>query len=141
VILNGIGIVIVMQLWALGRAAVGAVLQKEGTKSGVVSSSNIALEGSAEVVRALSVEEIAEYNVAYGVAAKAFVEGAGGDGVELHAGNGYLIDQFTQTNSNKRTDNYGGSAENRCRFALEAMDSLVKAVGPEKVGIRLSPFS
>lgn len=82
---------IVMQLWALGRAAVGAVLQKEGIKSGVVSSSNVPLTGSEEVVRALSAEEIAEYVAAYGVAAKAFVEQAGGDGVELHAGNGETI--------------------------------------------------
>lgn len=130
-----------MQLWALGRAAVGDVLKKEGITSGVVSSSNVAIEGSAEVVRGLTTEEIAEYVAAYGVAANAFCNLAGGDGVELHAGNGYLIDQFTQNVSNKRTDNYGGSAENRTRFAQEAVSSMIATVGADKVGIRLSPFS
>lgn len=64
-----------------GRAAVGAVLEKEGVTTGVVSSSNIPIEGSAEVVRALAVEEIASYVSLYAKAAKAFVEECGGDGV------------------------------------------------------------
>lgn len=53
----------------------------------------------------------------------------------------YLIDQFTQTNSNRRTDEYGGSVENRVRFGLEVLDACVSAVGPGKVGLRLSPYS
>lgn len=53
----------------------------------------------------------------------------------------YLIDQFLQTTSNVRTDKYGGSIENRCRFGLEVVDAVVAAVGAEKTGIRLSPYS
>ncbi len=65
---------------------------------------------------------------------------AGFDGVELHGANGYLIEQFINTQSNKRTDHYGGSIENRCRFALETAKKVVEAIGKDKVGIRLSPY-
>ena len=65
---------------------------------------------------------------------------AGFDGVELHGANGYLIEQFLNANVNDRTDGYGGSAENRNRFALETTAAVVKAIGKEKVGIRLSPY-
>lgn len=68
------------------------------------------------------------------------MEGAGFDGVEFHNANGYLPDQFLQDLSNQRTDEYGGSVEGRSRFGLEAIDAIVKAVGPEKVGVRLSPW-
>lgn len=60
---------------------------------------------------------------------------------ELHAANGYLIDQFTQDVSNTRTDNWGGSIENRSRFGLEVTKAVVEKVGAEKTGIRLSPWS
>jgi 12-oxophytodienoic acid reductase len=66
---------------------------------------------------------------------------AGFDGVELHGANGYLIDQFTKSSTNKRTDEYGGSIENRARFALEVVEAVVQAVGADRVGIRLSPFT
>lgn len=75
-----------------------------------------------------------------------FVEGAvnainaGFDGVEIHGANGYLIDQFLRSNSNKRNDIYGGSKENRIRFLIEITKEVVKAIGKEKVGVRLSPF-
>jgi len=65
---------------------------------------------------------------------------AGFDGVELHGANGYLLEQFIRPNSNTRTDNYGGSIENRVRFALEVIDATIAAIGKDKVGIRLSPF-
>ena len=65
---------------------------------------------------------------------------AGFDGVELHAANGYLLEQFIRPTSNQRTDAYGGSIENRARFVLEVVEAVVKAVGKYKVGIRLSPF-
>jgi len=64
---------------------------------------------------------------------------AGFDGIELHGANGYLLEQFLNPLANKRTDNYGGSAENRCRFALEVAQSCIEAIGADKVGIRLSP--
>lgn len=66
---------------------------------------------------------------------------AGFDGVELHAANGYLLEQFIRPNSNVRTDRYGGNIEGRARFVLEVADATIKAIGREKVGIRLSPNS
>ena len=65
---------------------------------------------------------------------------AGFDGIELHAANGYLLEQFIRPASNLRTDVYGGSIANRARFVREVVDAVVKAVGKDKVGIRLSPF-
>ena len=69
------------------------------------------------------------------VAAKA----AGFDGVELHAANGYLAHEFLDNTSNQRTDKWGGSAENRCRFTLRCIDELCQVWGPDRVGIKLSP--
>jgi N-ethylmaleimide reductase len=65
---------------------------------------------------------------------------AGFDGVELHGANGYLLEQFFRPTSNRRTDAYGGSVEGRARFVLEVAEAVAGAVGPERVGIRLSPF-
>lgn len=64
---------------------------------------------------------------------------AGFDGVELHAASGYLPEQFLTTGSNQRTDNYGGSVENRARFLLQALERMIKVAGAERVGIKLSP--
>lgn len=64
---------------------------------------------------------------------------AGFDGVEIHAANGYLLDQFLRDGSNKRTDNYGGSFENRARLLMEVTKAVVAVAGSDKVGIRLSP--
>ena len=65
---------------------------------------------------------------------------AGFDGVELHGANGYLLEQFVRSNSNLRTDRYGGPIENRARFVLEVADAVIGAIGKDRVGIRLSPF-
>jgi N-ethylmaleimide reductase len=65
---------------------------------------------------------------------------AGFDGIELHGANGYLLEQFIRPNSNQRTDNYGGPIQNRARFVLEVVEATIKAIGKDKVGIRLSPF-
>lgn len=62
------------------------------------------------------------------------------DGVELHGANGYLLEQFIRPNSNQRSDQYGGSIENRARFVLEVVDAVIQAIGKDKVGIRLSPY-
>ncbi|KAH9037670.1 hypothetical protein EDB84DRAFT_1267065 [Lactarius hengduanensis] len=129
---------IFLQLWVLGRVADADVLRKAGNYS-VVAPSAIALEGY-ETPRALTVKEIKEYVQLFAAAAENAVLKAGFDGVEVHAGNGYLPDQFLQTVSNTRTDEYGGSVENRLRFMLEVTDALVDAVGANKVAIRLSPF-
>ena len=61
-------------------------------------------------------------------------------GIEIHGANGYLVDQFLHDSSNDRTDEYGGSVENRARFALEVIDAVVKAIGVEKTAIRFSPW-
>lgn len=66
---------------------------------------------------------------------------AGFDGVEIHGANGYLVDQFLQDVSNQRDDAYGGSIENRSRFAVDVAAAVSQAIGPERTGIRLSPFS
>jgi len=65
---------------------------------------------------------------------------AGFDGVEIHGAQGYLLEQFMKDSSNDRTDEYGSSLENRCRFAVEVIDAIVREVGADRVGIRLSPF-
>ena len=65
---------------------------------------------------------------------------AGFDGVELHGANGYLLEQFIRPTSNRRTDGYGGAIEQRARFALETAEAVIRAIGKENVGIRLSPF-
>lgn len=75
----------------------------------------------------------------YAQAAKNAVA-AGFDGVELHGANGYLLEQFIRPNSNQRTDQYGGPIESRARFPLEVVDAVIKAIGKDKVGIRLSPY-
>ena len=85
--------------------------------------------------------EIQEYISAYASAARNAVHGAGFDGVEIHGANGYLVDQFLQTTSNTRADRWGGNEEGRTRFAREVVDAVVDAVGPERVGIRVSPWN
>ncbi|MET9631899.1 alkene reductase [Lentzea sp. NPDC006480] len=92
----------------------------------------------APVPRALSVGEIREQAQAFGDAARRAVE-AGFDGVELHGANGYLIQQFLSSSANLRTDSYGGSINGRIRFAVEAAEAAVDAIGADRVGIRLSP--
>ena len=87
---------------------------------------------------AMTEAEITDTVAEFAHAAKLAVE-AGFDGIELHAANGYLIEQFLNANVNKRTDGYGGSAENRNRFALEVAQACVAAIGADKVGIRISP--
>jgi N-ethylmaleimide reductase len=88
--------------------------------------------------RAMTAQDIANSIEEYVRAARLAME-AGFDGVELHAANGYLIEQFLNANVNQRTDNYGGSGEARNRFALEIAKAVVDAIGAQQVGIRLSP--
>ena len=76
----------------------------------------------------------------YAQAARNAME-AGFDGVEVHAGNGYLLDQFLRSSTNQRTDAYGGSKENRARLLLEVMDAVCGAIGNDRVGLRLSPVT
>lgn len=126
-------------MWALGRAANEDELQSNGLP--YVSASDIPLSTSKSKPRPLTIQEIKEYVQDYATAADNCVNKAGFDGVEVHCANGYLLDQFLQDVANKRTDEYGGSIENRCRFPLEVIDAVVKKIGEKKVGFRISPWS
>ncbi|RDX41589.1 NADH:flavin oxidoreductase/NADH oxidase [Lentinus brumalis] len=135
------GSYIFMQIWALGRAARLEYIREQDPDFAYVSASDVPLSGREESPRPLAASEIKEYVQAFAQAARNAVVGAGFDGVEIHAAHGYLVDQFTQEMSNKRTDEYGGSIDNRCRFALEIVDAVSQAVGEQKTAIRISPWS
>jgi N-ethylmaleimide reductase len=136
------------QLWHTGRAS---HVSMTGGATPVTASVNPAYwENPAQVVstpdgwiqpsphRALEIPEIAAIVEDYRKAAERAKE-AGFDGVELHAANGYLIDQFLQDGSNQRTDQYGGSFENRSRLLLEVVSALVSVWGGDRVGVRVGP--
>jgi N-ethylmaleimide reductase len=91
------------------------------------------------VPKEMTAEDIQQAINEYANAAKNAIK-AGFDGVEIHGANGYLVDQFINTASNKRTDNYGGSVKNRARFAVEVAKAVSEAIGAEKTGIRFSPY-
>ncbi|WP_373062510.1 alkene reductase [Gemmatimonas sp.] len=93
----------------------------------------------ATMPHALTEDEVRVVVAEYAHSATKAIE-AGFDGIELHAANGYLIEQFLNANHNQRTDAYGGSADARNRFALEVATATAGAIGPERVGIRLSPY-
>ena len=92
-----------------------------------------------EIPQEMTIQEIKQTIKDYGQAAKNAIA-AGFDGVQLHAANGYLPNQFLAESANQRTDGYGGSIPNKVRFVLEVMKELISAVGSEKVGIKISPF-
>ncbi|PPQ90987.1 LOW QUALITY PROTEIN: hypothetical protein CVT25_014227 [Psilocybe cyanescens] len=130
------GSFIFLQIWAHGRAADPKVLAEDGFD--FVAPSPIAITGRA-TPRALTIHEIEEYPGLFAQAAKNAIE-AGFDGVEIHNANGYLLDQFVQDVSNHRTDEYGGNIENRSNLSLKVVDAVIDAIGPEQVGIRISPW-
>jgi len=115
----------------------------------IVAPSAIAAPGelwtdSGEMKAHATPTEMSEADIAQAVgeyvdASKRAIQ-AGFDGVELHAANGYLIDQFLNTASNKRTDKWGGSVENRIRFAAEVAKACATAIGADRIGIRISPY-
>ena len=126
------------QLWVPGRAAIRGFAETEGMS--ICSSSATLLHPDETPPRELAEEEIQEKIDSHVHAARNAIA-AGFDGVELHGANGYLIDQFTQDTCNRREDRYGGSIENRSRFAVELVTALSEAIGSQRVGIRLSPWS
>lgn len=133
------------QLWHTGR--IGHSVDRKGilpvapSAVGITGQQHFTSQGPLdfEVPRALTLEEIKLTILDYKQAALHAIE-AGFDGVELHAANGYLPNQFLADNTNLRTDEYGGSIENKSRFILEVMETLIEAIGGERVGIKLSPF-
>ena len=135
------GSYIFLQLWAFGRAADVELLKAGDPNFEFVGASAIPISASHPTPRPLIVDEIKNYVQWYTDAADKAVNEAGFDGVELHFANGYLPDQFLQDVSNKRTDEYGGSVENRARFPLEIIEAVSKAVGEDRVGFRISPWN
>lgn len=134
---------IFLQLWHVGRISDPLYLNGELP----VAPSAIAAEGHVSLVRpkrpyvtprALDTEEIADIVEAYRQGAER-AKAAGFDGVEIHGANGYLLDQFLQDSTNKRTDRYGGSIENRARLLLEVTDAAISVWGAQRVGVHLAP--
>lgn len=139
------GSLIVLQLWHTGRSSHSDFHNGELP----VSASAIKAEGDGvyvpegvkkpfEAPRPLTVPEIPGIVRSFVTAAKNALE-AGFDGVEIHGANGYIIDQFLQSKTNKRTDQYGGSIENRLRFLKEILEAMIEEIPPSKIGIRFSP--
>jgi len=137
------GGLIVAQLWHVGRVSHPDLLNGETP----VSASAVQQAGHVSLLRPkrpyvtprpLEVSEIHAITEQYKQAAIRAKE-AGFDGVELHAANGYLIDQFLQSKTNQREDEYGGSVENRTRFLLEATDALIEVWGADRVGVHFAP--
>jgi N-ethylmaleimide reductase len=137
---------IVLQLWHMGRLS-HPQYQPDGNAP--LAPSEIRANADAllpdrnkepcPVPRAIETQAIPELINSYVQAANNALE-AGFDGVEIHAANGYLLEQFLQSRSNQRTDAYGGSIENRCRLVIEIAQRVVDAIGKGRTGIRLSPF-
>ena len=136
---------IFMQIWHAGRAAHPDLNGGAPT----FSASAIAINGDVHTQNGmvphvapqeLSVEQIQVIVKEFAQAAKNAIA-AGFDGVEVHAANGYLIDQFLRDGSNKRSDAYGGSFENRARFLSEILTAVSAAIGADRVGVRLSPLN
>lgn len=139
------------QLWHVGRVShPDNINGKQPISSSAIKAENVKvfidngddLPGFVDVVepREISVDEIAQVVEQYSQAALNAVE-AGFDGIELHAANGYLINQFIDSESNARTDSYGGSLENRLRFLDEVVAAIGAAIGADKVGVRLAPLT
>ncbi|CAI9115121.1 OLC1v1015957C1 [Oldenlandia corymbosa var. corymbosa] len=129
------------QIWHCGRVS-NYNLQPNGQSPVSSTEKTISSTDSPEYSppRSLKTEEIPHIVNDFKLAAINAIK-AGFDGVEIHGAHGFLIDQFLKDHVNDRTDKYGGSLENRCRFALEIVDAISNAIGPDRVGIRLSPFA
>lgn len=137
---------IVIQLWHVGRISHPSLLPNQATP---VAPSAIKPAGQAFTYqglqdyvtpRALDVSELAGIVQDYVHATKCAIA-AGFDGVEVHAANGYLLDQFLRDGTNQRQDQYGGAIENRSRLLREVVQAVVATIGADKVGVRLSPVN
>ncbi len=148
---HSVGGRIVTQVWHVGRVshtdlqpnggapvAPSAITAKTKT---VLIRDGVPVFVETSAPRALRLDELPGIVGDYRRAARAAVSEAGFDGVEIHAANGYLLDQFLKTGSNQREDAYGGSIENRARLLLEVTRAVADAVGAGRVGIRLSPVT
>ena len=134
---------ILLQLWHVGRISHSSFLNgaQPVAPSAIAAEGHVRLLRSDEpypVPRALELSEIPDVVAAYRKGAEN-AKKAGFDGVEVHGANGYLLDQFLQDSTNKRTDSYGGSIENRARLMLEVTDAVIDVWGAGKVGMHLAP--
>ena len=148
---HGKGGRIFLQLWHVGRVSSSRIngLQPLAPSALIASNTNVyifdgAPNGDATFIpveepKAMTKAEIDQTIHDFATGAKNAID-AGFNGVEIHGANGYLIDQFLRGNSNIRTDEYGGSIENRIRFLIEVTEAVIKTVGKERTGVRLSPF-
>jgi 2,4-dienoyl-CoA reductase-like NADH-dependent reductase (Old Yellow Enzyme family) len=137
------GGLILLQLWHVGRVSAPHYLNGElpVSASAVRPAGHVSLLRPMEefvTPRALDLSEIPAVIEAYRKGAEN-AKAAGFDGVEIHGANGYLIDQFLQDSTNHRTDEYGGSIENRARFMLEVTDAVVSVWGADRVGMHIAP--
>lgn len=133
----------VLQLWHVGRISDPLYLNGEQpiAPSAIAARGNISLvrpKKAYEMPRALERDEISGIVEAFGKGAQN-AQKAGFDGVEVHGANGYLLDQFLQSSTNQRTDDYGGSLENRARLLLEVADAAVSVWSAGRVGVHLAP--
>lgn len=134
---------IFLQLWHVGRISDPVFLDGATpvAPSAIAAKGHVSLvrpERSYPVPRALATDEIPGIVAAFRKGAEN-AKLAGFDGVEIHGANGYLLDQFLQDSTNQRTDNYGGSLENRARLMLEVTDACIAVWGPNRVGMHLAP--
>lgn len=142
---------IVAQIWHVGRIS-HTSLQPHGgqpvapsaipakSKTYIINDDGTGAFAETSEPRALTIDDIGLILEDYRSGARAALE-AGFDGVEIHAANGYLIEQFLKSSTNQRTDDYGGSIENRARFLLEVVDAVAEEIGAGRTGIRLSPVT
>ncbi len=137
---------IFIQLWHVGRISHTDLQPGNGAPvapSAITAKTKTFVGGKFTDVsapRALELAEIPGIVDSFRKAAANAIE-AGFDGVEIHGANGYLLDQFAKDGTNKRTDGYGGSIENRARLMLEVTEAVVKQIGAERTGIRISPVT
>ncbi|SPH22718.1 N-ethylmaleimide reductase [Ascidiaceihabitans donghaensis] len=141
---------IFLQLWHVGRMShesfhedgkpvAPSALSPDAQVWVVNAETGIGGMANSPVPRALETSEIASVVNDFRQAAANAIK-AGFDGVEIHGANGYLIDEFLRRSSNHRTDQYGGSQENRIRFLVEVAEAVAGEIGPERTGIRMSPY-
>jgi N-ethylmaleimide reductase len=143
--------VIFAQLWHVGRVSHTALqpggmppiapsaIQAKGVKAFIETGPGVGKLVEPSLPRALTIPEIHELVALYAQSARNAMA-AGFDGVEIHSANGYLVNQFISSRSNKRDDAYGGSLQNRLRFLREIVHAVAEAVGPERVGVRFAPL-
>ncbi|ALM86026.1 alkene reductase [Bordetella sp. N] len=145
------GGIIFAQLWHVGRVSHTALqpdggapvapsaIQAKKVKAFIQTAPGIGMLVEPPEPRALSVAEIKDLVAQYAQAARNAIA-AGFDGVEIHAANGYLVNQFISAHANQRDDEYGGSLQNRLRFLREIVDAVAAEVGPDRLGVRFTPL-